>query len=454
MNRVQLLTEAGPGVERVALDDSMRRSLSLWAVLSMGLFEGILLSDAWGNWETVAALCALSILRSGVIMLGASWLKRPELRVLGTWLLLVGNLLISTAVSELLQWNLLAWLNVLFQVLFLNGLAESVGRSSMQRFGLGAYLTVSAVLALREGSELSTIGLFCLMSCVLYIAVEVRCRMLVSALEASRESHRQLQRMQAQLVAQEKLSSLGVLAAGVAHEINNPMAFVTSNVRLLAKDLEAQPHLPEVLREYVDDVLPATLEGIRRVNSIVADLRRFAHEDPGAPTPFDLNNELTLALRLAQSALQGRGELRVNLGELPIVVGQARQIGQVLVNLLVNAAQALPARDGVVEVSTHARPGEVLVRVRDNGVGMSAEVRDKLFQPFFTTKPVGEGTGLGLAVAYGIITGHGGRIEVESEPGRGSCFTVRLPVAAAEVQVVPASASSHALDVYGTAAAQ
>ncbi|WP_239014643.1 sensor histidine kinase [Archangium violaceum] len=135
-------------------------------------------------------------------------------------------------------------------------------------------------------------------------------------------------------------------------------------------------------------------------------------------------------------------------------MGQARQIGQVLVNLIVNAAQALPARDGVVEVSTLSRSSEVLVRVRDNGVGMPAEVRDKLFQPFFTTKPVGEGTGLGLAVAYGIITGHGGRIEVESEPGRGSCFTVRLPVAAAEVPVVPASAPEQVLGVCGTAAAQ
>ena len=114
------------------------------------------------------------------------------------------------------------------------------------------------------------------------------------------------------------------------------------------------------------------------------------------------------------------------------MVGQPRQIGQVVLNLLVNAVQAVPAQGGVVKVSTREEPGEVVVEVRDNGVGMTKEVQGQLFQPFFTTKPVGEGTGLGLAVAYGIITGHGGRIEVESEPGRGTCFTVRLPCAGEE----------------------
>ncbi|WP_239014644.1 hypothetical protein [Archangium violaceum] len=131
MNRVQPPTDAA-------------RDLPLWTFLCVGLFQGILLSETWGRWTTVGALCALSVLRGGVTLLGTAWLKRPERRVLGTWLLLVGNLLISTAVSELLHWNLLAWFNVLFQVLFLNGLADPVGHSSMLRFGLGAYLTASS----------------------------------------------------------------------------------------------------------------------------------------------------------------------------------------------------------------------------------------------------------------------------------------------------------------------
>jgi two-component system, NtrC family, sensor kinase len=405
----------------------INQRLIFWAFMSLGIFQVILVADSWGHWDQVGALCALTAVRSCINAALPPWLERRGHTVLVAWVVLVTNLINSVLVSVVLHWNTLAWCNVLFQAVFLNGFREREQHSLLNRCGLVLFLAVSAVLAFSAGNTVPTIAPFCVVAWLLYIIGEERCQMLVSALDTSREKHRQLLRMQAQLVAQEKLSSLGLLAAGVAHEINNPMAFVTSNVRALSRDLETLAQRPEELREYVEEVLPATLDGIRRVNAIVADLRRFARDDPGEPTAFDVNAEVNTALRLAQGELKGRCEVRVVLGQLPPVVGQARQIGQVLVNLIVNAAQALPDKGGVVTVSTEAVPGEVLVRVRDNGVGMSAEVRDKLFQPFFTTKPVGQGTGLGLAVAYGIITGHGGRIEVESEPGQGSCFTVRLP---------------------------
>ncbi|KFA90793.1 hypothetical protein Q664_26105 [Archangium violaceum Cb vi76] len=318
---------------------------------------------------------------------------------------------------------------MMLQAVMLNGGAPSREGLTVRRVGLGLHLAVSAGLGLREGVAPGTVGLFCLAACAFYGLGETRCLILIDALEASRESHRRLQRMQGQLVAHEKLSSLGLLAAGVAHEINNPMAFVTSNVRLLSRDLAAQRELPEELREYVDDVLPATLDGIRRVNAIVADLKRFARNDPEEPVEFDLNAEVSSALRLSQGERRGRCRMELELGALRPIVGQPRQIGQVVLNLLMNAVQAVQAREGVVKVSTREEPGEAVVEVRDNGVGMTKEVVGQLFQPFFTTKPVGEGTGLGLAVAYGIVTGHGGRIEVESEEGRGTCFTVRLPFA-------------------------
>ena len=407
----------------------MNRRLVLWAVGTVVLTHVLLVVHAWGRWRVVGVLCGLFVVRA---VLNTSLLSRlnrvGRLRRGEQWALLLGNLPLSAVESQLLHWGLMAWINMLIQAVFLNGGAPSREGLTVRRVGLGLHLAVSAGLGLREGVEPGTVGLFCLAACAFYGLGEARGQLLLDALEASRESHRQLQRMQGQLVTHEKLSSLGLLAAGVAHEINNPMAFVTSNVRLLSRDLAAQRELPEELREYVDDVLPATLDGIRRVNAIVADLRRFARNDPEAPVEFDLNAEVSSALRLSQGERRGRCQVELELGALRPIVGQPRQMGQVMLNLIMNAVQAVPAQGGVVRVRTREEPGEAVVEVRDNGVGMTREVMGQLFQPFFTTKPVGEGTGLGLAVAYGIVTGHGGRIEVESEEGKGTCFTVRLPL--------------------------
>ncbi|MFE8603913.1 sensor histidine kinase [Archangium violaceum] len=414
----------------------LNRRLVAWSIGTVTLIQGLLVAHAWGRWRVVGALCGLFAVRAVLNTRLLSRVNRGErLRKGEQWTLLLGNLALSAAESQLVHWSLLAWINMLLQAVMLNGGAPSREGLTVRRVGLGLHLTVSAGLGLREGVEPGTVGLFCLAASAFYGLGETRCLILIDALEASRESHRRLRRMQGQLVAHEKLSSLGLLAAGVAHEINNPMAFVTSNVRLLSRDLAAQRELPEELREYVDDVLPATLDGIRRVNAIVADLKRFARNDPEEPVEFDLNAEVSSALRLSQGERRGRCRMELELGALRPIVGQPRQIGQVVLNLLMNAVQAVQAREGVVKVSTREEPGEAVVEVRDNGVGMTKEVVGQLFQPFFTTKPVGEGTGLGLAVAYGIITGHGGRIEVESEEGRGTCFTVRLPLARGEPQL-------------------
>ena len=226
---------------------------------------------------------------------------------------------------------------------------------------------------------------------------------------------------------QERLSSLGMLAAGIAHEINNPMSYVKSNVHTLHQELREQKELPPVLREYVTEVLPQTLDGIKRVCSIVTDLRRFARGDPEALIEYDLNEEVQAALRMTPSQLVPQCDVVIELGPLLPMLGHPRQISQAVMNLLLNAAQAMKER-GTVYVST--RPDgedDVVLTVRDTGVGMAPEVQANLFQPFFPTRPEGEGTGLGLAVVHGIVTSHGGRIRVESQPGQGSTFTVRLP---------------------------
>jgi signal transduction histidine kinase len=204
------------------------------------------------------------------------------------------------------------------------------------------------------------------------------------------------------------------------------MSYVKSNVNALLLDLKAQKELPPALREYVDDVLPATLDGIRRVCAIVADLRRFARGDPEAMSEYVLNDEVAAALRMTRSRLHPRCQVELELGELPVMLGRPGQIAQVLVNLLVNAAQAMP-EGGRIFISTRADGDEAVLTVRDTGMGMAPEVRERIFQPFFTTKPVGEGTGLGLSVVHGIVVDHKGHILVESEPGQGTTFTLRLP---------------------------
>ncbi len=257
---------------------------------------------------------------------------------------------------------------------------------------------------------------------------EARRSVLSATIEQLQAAHRDLATAQRTLIVSEKLSSLGLLAAGVAHEINNPMAYVTSNLAGLQRDLASFSTDPRLLAEYADEVIPATIDGIRRVNAIVADLRRFARGDPESFVEYDLNAEIGAAMRMAQGELKRRQtQTDINLANLPLVLGLPRQIMQVVLNLVINAAQAT-AVGGTVRVVSRAGKDEVKILVQDTGIGMSQETVSKLFQPFFTTKPIGEGTGLGLALVHGIVAAHGGRIEVESSPGTGSGFTVILPL--------------------------
>jgi signal transduction histidine kinase len=266
-------------------------------------------------------------------------------------------------------------------------------------------------------------------------------------------SQKQLERQHKQMVGQEKLSGLGLLAAGMAHEINNPMSYVTANVKALLKDLDALATNPRLRLEYGESVLPETLDGIKRVNSIVADVQRFARgnsEEVDGFVAFNVNDEVQVALRLARHELMKHCRVVVELGELPAMEGWPQQITQVLVNLLVNAAQAMTT-DGLVKVTTRAEGPEIIVTVSDNGSGMSATTMAQLFQPFFTTKPFGQGTGLGLAVVHGIVTAHRGRVEVKSEPGTGTAFTIRLPTVRAPVAPVVATYVPRAVKTMATA---
>jgi signal transduction histidine kinase len=242
--------------------------------------------------------------------------------------------------------------------------------------------------------------------------------------EATREA------MQANLERAERLASLGTLAAGVAHEINNPLAYVLTNLEYALSRL-AEAGAP---REDLEALAEAR-DGAARVRDVVRGLRAFSRPGAGRRGPADAGAELQAALRLASNEIRRRARLETSLQPVPWVVAGDHELGQVFVNLLLNAAQAIPeghAGENVirVEAGTDAA-GWARIVVQDSGQGIPPEVQRRIFEPFFTTKPQGTGTGLGLAIAHSIVVAAGGRIEVESEVGRGATFRVLLPPAPA-----------------------
>jgi PAS domain S-box-containing protein len=243
----------------------------------------------------------------------------------------------------------------------------------------------------------------------------------------------------------ERLASLGTLAAGVAHEINNPLTYVLGNASVVARELD---QLNQTVRERRDSAgalldlvaerthglsqaLVEIQEGAERIRGIVVDLRAFSRPE-SAERAGDVRSALEWALRVLEPELRGRAELVTHLEPVPSVQRSGANLGQVFLNLLLNAVEAVAessAREHVVEVSTSLEPtGFVRVDVRDTGIGMAPDVLKRIFEPFFTTKPVGKGTGLGLSICHGIVAAAGGEIEVQSTPGLGSRFRVRLPV--------------------------
>jgi len=224
---------------------------------------------------------------------------------------------------------------------------------------------------------------------------------------------------------------VGTLAAGVAHEINNPLAYVCSNLTYLGEQLAGDCVAPEALPE-LRDVVAETQEGASRVSAIVQDLKTFARSDENRFGPVEVHQVIEGALRLVRNDLIYRARLERALEPVPPVRGNSGRLGQVVVNLLVNAIQALPKKeshDNRIRIATRTDgPDKVVVEVEDNGPGMGPEVIERIFDPFFTTKPVGVGTGLGLAICHSIVQSMDGHIEVRSTLGHGTLFRLVFPV--------------------------
>jgi PAS domain S-box-containing protein len=256
-------------------------------------------------------------------------------------------------------------------------------------------------------------------------------------------------KLQRQVAFYDRLSSLGTLSAGIAHEINNPLSFVVSSLEFVLDELGARPEAHQTELEALRDAL----EGARRISNTVRDMKILSRDDgPAHPEPTDARQQLELALKMTHKLVSSRAVLVRELAQpLPRVTANQSGLSQVFINLLVNAAQAIPeGRHGRIVVRQRAVDGSVLTEVTDDGVGIPAENLSRIFDPFFTTKPVGVGTGLGLSICHGLVTGFGGELRVDSEVGRGTTFTVKLPIAQDEVEVkcevpVPAKRRAHLL---------
>lgn len=274
--------------------------------------------------------------------------------------------------------------------------------------------------------------------------------------EELRASHKTLHEQQAQLIQSDKMAGLGQLAAGVAHEINNPIGFVKGNLTTLCEYCTTMSTLLQHYRTLATNVLPEdnpmlhtirvledredityiledlktllteSVDGLKRVTDIVQNLKSFARADEAELQLADVNEGIESTLKIIWNELKYKCEVQKDLQPLPQLYCHPGQLNQVFMNVLSNAAHAIESQ-GTISIRTQALDDSITVRITDTGSGIPAESLAEIFNPFFTTKPVGSGTGLGLSISYGIIEEHGGTITVESTVGEGSSFTITLP---------------------------
>ncbi|EGG95275.1 PAS/PAC sensor signal transduction histidine kinase [gamma proteobacterium IMCC1989] len=302
-------------------------------------------------------------------------------------------------------------------------------------------------------------------------------RELYGSNKALQKSYEKLKNQKSQLLHQEKLASIGQLSAGIAHEINNPSGFIKSNlttlehytadifqvmaayqsfVEKIEADINNAQHenlkddlrdslretlmnsLTEIriaekkadieyLLEDIPNLINESIDGANRITKIVDGLKVFSRIDSDYKEILDVNETIENTLKLVQNEIKYTAELSIDYGELPKTMGYPGSLSQVILNILVNASQAVE-ENGRINLSTTLEKNWILISIKDNGVGISEDAINKIFDPFFTTKPVGLGTGLGLSISSGIMKQHGGQIEVDSKVGKGTLFTLHIPV--------------------------
>ncbi|VUD46979.1 Sensor protein ZraS [Thalassocella blandensis] len=273
--------------------------------------------------------------------------------------------------------------------------------------------------------------------------------------DSMRLAYSRLKNQKVQILHQEKLASIGQLSAGIAHEINNPTAYIKSNLNVLLQyrdtlqscfqqiqeassanqggdnsenrdiqDIITSHEIGEIMEDF-KDIITESLDGILKISDIVKGLRDFSRPDSDEMRPFDVNSSIASTLKLVSSEVKNLSELRADYGDIDLAMGFQGGFAQVMLNLIVNATHAVKA-DGIIKIKTFQRQDKIVIEVMDNGEGIPVNVIHKIFDPFFTTKQPGVGTGLGLSVSLGIIESQKGTLDVQSEVGVGTKFTITL----------------------------
>jgi PAS domain S-box-containing protein len=250
--------------------------------------------------------------------------------------------------------------------------------------------------------------------------------------------------VESRLMLADRMASVGTLAAGVAHEINNPLAYVISNLDLIAEEIRAINGDAGAGRfQELSDLIGEARQGSERIRRIVRGLKTFSRADAERRLPLDVHQVLDVASNIASNEIRHRARLVKEYGDVPLVSADEARLAQMMINLLVNAAQAIPeghADRNEIRVTTRTDvAGRAIIEVRDTGSGMTRDVQARIFDPFFTTKPVGIGLGLGLSICHGIVSALGGDITIESEVGKGTVVRVALPAAPVDA-AIPESA--------------
>jgi two-component system, NtrC family, sensor kinase len=255
------------------------------------------------------------------------------------------------------------------------------------------------------------------------------------------DTNQKLRAAQAHLVHSEKMAGLGQLVAGIAHEINNPLAFVINNIFIVQEMLEKLAAdgagLPAGALAKVSKMhtrINDAHAGATRVKDLVSKLRTFSRLDEGTVKTINIHESIESVLLFLRHKMEGRIEVERQYGEVEMLTCLAGELNQVLMNIVANAIDAIDANQenagpGRITIATGQQNGDFVIRVRDTGKGIPEQIRNRIFEPFFTTKPIGQGTGLGLAISYGIMQAHQGSMEFSSQPGRGTEFILKIPTA-------------------------
>ncbi|MCK6599657.1 MAG: ATP-binding protein, partial [Bdellovibrionaceae bacterium] len=277
------------------------------------------------------------------------------------------------------------------------------------------------------------------------------------------DANKKLQEQQAQLVHQEKMASLGILAAGVAHEINNPLTYISGNIELLTSYVEAMKSIINLyerltqnivesvsVKKFIDyeefnqvkekekiqfiiqdtaKIIEESRIGIEKISKIVLALKKFSKFEDGKSKSINIADEINDVITILNSEIQNKGcQVKINFTKLPKLSFQSFGLTQVFTNLIINSLDAVKKNEGLINIEGFTENNDLVLKFKDNGAGISPENQTKIFNPFFTTKNVGEGTGLGLAISHGIIERHNGKIQVMSELGKGTEFKIQIPI--------------------------